>query len=178
MRWFWIDRYTEFVSGSHATAVKNVSLAEDYLHDHFPTAPIMPNSLILEGLAQTGGLLVGEHNAFLKRVVLAKVSKIKYHFAARPGDTLVYRTTIRNMDDQGAMIEATSHVGDRLQAEGEIVFAHLDERTGSRPLFDTKDFLIWLRSVRLYDVGRTEDGQPLTVPPELAATETVDQKTW
>ena len=178
MRWFWIDRYTEFVSGRHATAIKNVSLAEDYLHDHFPTAPIMPNSLILEGLAQTGGLLVGEHNAFSKRVVLAKVSRIKYHFAARPGDTLVYRTTIRNLDDQGAMVEVTSHVGDRLQAEGEIVFAHLDERNGSRPLFDTKEFLIWLRSVRLYDVGRTEDGRPLTVPPEMAKTEVLDQKTW
>ncbi len=171
MRWFWIDRYTEFVSGRHATAVKNVSLAEDYLHDHFPTAPVMPNSLILEGLAQTAGLLVGEHNAFEKRVVLAKVSKIKYHFQARPGDTLVYRTTIHKIDDQGATVEATSHVGDRLQAEGEILFAHLDERNGSRPLFDSKDFLIWLRTVHLYDVGRTEDGQPLVVPPDLAKTE-------
>ena len=54
MRWFWIDRFTEFESGSSATAIKNVSLAEEHLHDHFPGVPLMPNSLIIEGIAQTG----------------------------------------------------------------------------------------------------------------------------
>ncbi|HZZ70725.1 MAG TPA: 3-hydroxyacyl-ACP dehydratase FabZ family protein [Pirellulales bacterium] len=178
MRWFWIDRYTEFVSGSHATAVKNVSLAEDYIHDHFPTAPVMPNSLILEGLAQTGGLLVGEYNGYAKRVVLAKVSKVKFHFPAIPGDTLIYRTKIHNIDDQGAMVEGTSHVGDRLQAEGEIFFAHLDERNGSQPLFDPETFMVWLRLVQIYEVGRTQSGAPLTVPPGWANTEIAGQNSW
>ena len=58
MRWFWIDRFDEFVRGKHATAVKNVSLAEEHMHDHFPGAALMPNSLIVEGMAQTAGLLV------------------------------------------------------------------------------------------------------------------------
>ena len=75
MRWFWIDRFTEFESGRAATAIKNVSLAEEYLHDHFPGAPVMPNALVIEGLAQTGGLLVAEHSGFENRVVLAKVAK-------------------------------------------------------------------------------------------------------
>ena len=57
MRWIWIDRFVEFESGRRAVAIKNVSLAEEHLHDHFPGYPIMPNSLITEGLAQTGGLL-------------------------------------------------------------------------------------------------------------------------
>jgi 3-hydroxyacyl-[acyl-carrier-protein] dehydratase len=51
MRWFWIDRFTEFVSGSHAVAVKGVSLAEDHLHEHHAGYPIMPNSLVIEGVA-------------------------------------------------------------------------------------------------------------------------------
>ena len=46
MRWFWLDRFTEFVSGSHATAVKAVALSEEYLHDHWPAYPVMPHSLI------------------------------------------------------------------------------------------------------------------------------------
>ena len=54
MRWFWIDRFVEFVPGSHAKAVKNVTLAEEHLHDHFPGFPVMPGSLMLEGMAQTG----------------------------------------------------------------------------------------------------------------------------
>ena len=61
MRWFWIDRFTEFQSGRSATAIKTLSLSEDHLHDHFPGASIMPNSLVLEGMAQTAGLLVCEH---------------------------------------------------------------------------------------------------------------------
>lgn len=50
MRWFWIDRFDEFVRGKHATAVKNVSLAEEHLHDHFPGTALMPNSLVVEGM--------------------------------------------------------------------------------------------------------------------------------
>ena len=75
MRWFWIDRFTEFVSGSHATALKCVSLSEDYLHDHWPYYPLMPNPLVAEGMAQCGGLLVSEVYRFHELVVLAKFSK-------------------------------------------------------------------------------------------------------
>src|ERR1700753_2951480 len=64
MRWFWVDKFTEFKSGSHAKAIKNVSLSEDHLHDHLPGFPIMPASLMLEGMAQTGGILLGKVNDF------------------------------------------------------------------------------------------------------------------
>jgi len=73
MRWIWIDRFLTFESGKSARAVKNLSLAEDHFREHFPGYPIMPASLILEGLAQTGGILVGEANQFREKVVLAKV---------------------------------------------------------------------------------------------------------
>ena len=73
MRWIWIDRFVEFQSGKSARAVKNLSLAEDHFADHFPGYPVMPAALILEGLAQTGGILVGEVNDFQEKVVLAKV---------------------------------------------------------------------------------------------------------
>ena len=46
MRWIWIDRFEEFESGKRAVAIKNVSLAEEHLHDHFPGRPVMPNSLL------------------------------------------------------------------------------------------------------------------------------------
>src|SRR5262245_44549196 len=113
MRWFWIDRFTEFESGRTATAIKNVSLAEEHLHDHFPAAPIMPNSLIVEGLAQTAGLLVGELSAFQERVILAKISKVKFHCSAVPGDTLTYRMKIDDVSKQGAATSGTSHIGER-----------------------------------------------------------------
>src|SRR5258708_21425669 len=68
MRWIWIDRFVEFQSGKSARAVKNLSLAEDHFADHMPGYPVMPATLILEGLAQTGGILVGDANGFTKNV--------------------------------------------------------------------------------------------------------------
>ena len=53
MRWWWIDKFTEFESGKHAKTVKCVTLAEEQLADYFPSYPVMPHSLIIEGLAQT-----------------------------------------------------------------------------------------------------------------------------
>src|SRR5689334_1886408 len=97
MRWFWIDRFTELISGERATAIKNVSLSEEHIHDHFTYYPIMPTSLIIEGMAQTGGLLVSEFNDFAERVVLAKLSKCVFHRTALPGDTLMYRAVIQQI---------------------------------------------------------------------------------
>ena len=87
----------------------------------------MPNSLIIEGMAQTGGLLVAQHGNFEERVVLAKISKAMFHFHAVPGDTLVYRTVIEDISKDGAIVSGTSHVGDRLQAEIDFTLAHRRE---------------------------------------------------
>ena len=78
MRWLWIDRFLEFNSGKSARAVKNLSLAEDHFADHFPGYPVMPAALMLEGLAQTGGILVGEANDFKEKVVLAKIVSARF----------------------------------------------------------------------------------------------------
>lgn len=167
MRWIWIDKFLEFESGRRAVAIKNVTLAEEYLHEHFPGFPTMPNSLVLEGLAQTGGLLVGEVNAFAEKVILAKVPKICFHFCAVPGDCLRYTATIEYVKPDGAMVGVTSHVDDRLQAEGEIVFAHLADQGRARTLFEPKNFVFTMKLLRVFDVGRTANGLPLE-PPGLA----------
>jgi len=170
MRWFWIDRFQEFESGRHAVALKNVSLAEEHLHDHFPGAPVMPNALIIEGLAQTGGLLVAEHGGFNERVVLAKIAKARFHFPAVPGDTLVYRATIEDIHKDGAVVSATSHVEGRLQAEIQVFFAHLDEATAGKSLFDPASLLAMLKLLGVFAVGRDANGNPLQVPASLLVT--------
>jgi 3-hydroxyacyl-[acyl-carrier-protein] dehydratase len=171
MRWFWIDRFTQFERGRRATAIKNVSLAEEHVHDHFPGNPVMPNALVTEGLAQTGGLLVGEMSGFEARVVLAKISRITFFFHARPGDTLTYHAEIVDMHADGSLVTATSHVGERLQAEAEIVFANLSGRHVARQLFRPGEFLTSLRTMSLYDVGVAEDGSRLEPPPRLVEAE-------
>src|SRR3989442_15087376 len=95
MRWLWIDRFLEFKSGQSARAVKNLSLAEDYFADHFPGYPVMPAALILEGLAQTGGILVGEARDFKEKVVLAKIPSARFRREVLAGEQLVYEAEIQ-----------------------------------------------------------------------------------
>ncbi|MCE5303035.1 MAG: beta-hydroxyacyl-ACP dehydratase [Planctomycetaceae bacterium] len=166
MRWYWIDRFIEFESGRRAKAIKNISLAEDHLHDHFPQYPLMPSSLVIEGMAQTGGLLVCEHSRFTEKVVLAKLPKVVFYSGAVPGDTLTYTATVEYIRPEGAMVTATSHKGDVLHAQAEIVFAHLNDASlGS--LFDPETFLRMMRLLGAFEIGHAADGGPLKPPPHL-----------
>jgi 3-hydroxyacyl-[acyl-carrier-protein] dehydratase len=166
MRWYWIDRFVEFESGRYAKAIKNISLAEDHLHDHFPRRPVMPASLIIEGLAQTGGLLVCEHSHFNEKVILAKIPKVEFFCEALPGDTLTYTATIEYLKEEGAAVSATSHKGGELQAQAEIVFAHLNA-PWLGTFFSPEAFLTMMRLLGAYRVGRAADGSPLAPPPHL-----------
>src|SRR5215468_7601348 len=102
MRWIWIDKFAHFESGRRAVAIKNVTLAEDHLHDHFPGYPLMPASLMIEGMAQTAGILVGEARQFTEKVILAKVKRARFEHEVRPGDQLTYEAEIERIDDQAA----------------------------------------------------------------------------
>jgi 3-hydroxyacyl-[acyl-carrier-protein] dehydratase len=169
MRWFWIDRFDEFVRGRHATAVKNVSLAEEHLHDHFPGCPLMPNSLVVEGMAQTAGLLVADAIDYNRRVVLAKVASAEFQCDAVPGDSLRFRAEILDLKPAGSLTRVRSTVADpqgaeRLQGEAELFFAHLEPGEGVPKLFEPDELLKWLDQMHIYDVGRDEAGNPLQRP--------------
>ncbi|MCU0961796.1 MAG: beta-hydroxyacyl-ACP dehydratase [Pirellulaceae bacterium] len=171
MRWFWIDRFVEFESGRRAAAEKAVTLAEEQLDDYVPGFPVMPASLIIEGFAQTGGLLVGECRQFEQRTVLAKVGRAQFFREVRPGDVMRFEVAIQDLRDDGAIVHGTARVGDQLVADVEIVFAHLDDRFEGVDLFFPADFLTILRLLGVYDVGRTADGKPLVIPARLLAAE-------
>jgi 3-hydroxyacyl-[acyl-carrier-protein] dehydratase len=102
MRWIWIDRIVELERGSRCVALKNVSLAEEHLHDHFPGTPIMPASLMIEGMAQTAGIMVGHARDFKEKVILAKIGKATFDRDVHPGQTLIYEATMDRIDEAGA----------------------------------------------------------------------------
>ncbi len=138
MRWTWIDRFVAFSPGKSATAVKNLSLAEDHFADHFPGFPVMPATLILEGLAQTGGILVGRANNYEKNVVLGKITSAKFHREAAAGEQLTYTTTLVDVNDTGAQVIGIAHCGTEVIAEAEIFFAHVHPAQLPAGLPDTK----------------------------------------
>ena len=169
MRWFWIDRFVEFERGRKAVAIKNVSLVEEQMDDYMPGYPVMPFSLMIEGMAQTAGLLIGELGGFKDRVVLAKINKAICHRLALPGDSLRYTAVIQDVQKTGAIASITSHLGTELQAEVEMMFAFLDGRFPEGPLFEPVKFVAMIRAFGMYDVGRTVDGQPIELPAFYAA---------
>ena len=153
MRWIWIDKFIEFTPRTSATALKNCTLAEEHLHDLYPDFPIVPHSLIVEGMAQTGGILVGEARGFKEKVILAKVGKALFHRLVRPGDTILFKAQVDQLNEQGASIsgrvevlqpyDAQAHampgmgvkpdmgLGDEnLVAQIELMFSHIDQNMG------------------------------------------------
>lgn len=140
MRWMWIDRVLELTARTRCVAIKHVSLAEEHLHYHFhaegsrPPMPIMPASLIVEGMAQTGGILVGHAGGFREKVVLAKVGKVELAREAIPGDTLRYTATMTLFDAAGASVAGVVELLDPARpgvAEPigaiDLMFSHIDQ---------------------------------------------------
>src|SRR5688572_2268920 len=154
MRWIWIDKFTEFTPRTSATAIKCVSLAEEHLHDLYPDFPIVPHSLIVEGMAQTAGILVGEAGNFQEKVILAKIGRATFHRLARPGETLEFHAKIDQFSDQGASASGTVTSAGQLVAEIELMFSHIDQNMAGQqfPAHNfvfTEQFTQLLKSYRL-----------------------------
>jgi len=122
-----------------AEGVKNVALSEDFFDDHFPRRPVMPGVLILEGMAQLGGLLLEAslQQSYEKsaKAIVTVLERTKFRTMVKPGDSLLYRTEVLSLNEAGGKINATARRGDKLVTSTEMVFAfnYLDD-----PLLDEK----------------------------------------
>ncbi len=132
MRWIWIDKFVEFESGRRAVAVKNVTLAEEHLHDHFPGFPVMPECLMIEGMAQTAGILVGQAKDFQEKVVLAKISKVVFFDFVRPGDSLRLEAEIQTIAAEAASTSGRILRDGQLIAEIDLMFSHIDQNLAGK----------------------------------------------
>lgn len=136
MRWIWIDKFTEFESGKRAVAVKNVTLAEEHLHDHFPGFPVMPECLCIEAMAQTAGILVGEAKNFTEKVILAKIKKAVFFDYVKPGDTLNLEAKIESITAEAASTTGKITCGEKAIAEIDLMFSHIDRNIGGKEFPD------------------------------------------
>ena len=156
MRWIWIDKFTEFTPKTSATAVKAVTLAEEHLHDLYPDFPVVPHSLIVEGMAQTAGILVGEARAFKEKVILAKIGRATFHRLVRPGDTMLYKAKIDQLSEVGASITGVVELttGDKV-ADIELMFSHIDNNM-SGVKFPEHNFVFTEQFTQLLSSYRTD----------------------
>jgi 3-hydroxyacyl-[acyl-carrier-protein] dehydratase len=127
-----IDRI-EHLSDERIVAVKYVSLAEEYLADHFPTFPVLPGVLMLEALTQAAGWLLHHRSGFAKSMaVLKEARNVKYGTFVAPGQSLRVEVDFAKATDAGgATFKAAGYVGaDALavQARVELAYFHLGDR--------------------------------------------------
>ena len=127
MRWIWIDTFVEFVSGERASAVKNVALTEDHLQDYLGGAGVFPPSLMIEGMAQTAGMLVGERRGFRENVILAKIRRASFEDYATPGDQLRYDAVLESLGERAAVTNGTVLINGKSIGHVDLIFSHLDQ---------------------------------------------------
>lgn len=125
-----VDRVIECVPKSHIRAYKNVSYNEPFFQGHFPGCPIMPGVLILEALAQTGGLLAaaGMGNLDGKLFLFTGLDHVKFRRQVIPGDRLELECSNMKMKLNLCKMEAKAFVDGQLAAEALITAAIGDKK--------------------------------------------------
>jgi 3-hydroxyacyl-[acyl-carrier-protein] dehydratase len=121
MRFVLLDRIVALEPGVRITAVKNLSLAEEYLADHFPGFPVMPGVLMLEAMTEAGAWLVRKTEDFAHSiVVLSQANNVKYGQFVEPGRTLIVTAEIVGESNEETKIKARGMVEGRLTLAGRL----------------------------------------------------------
>ena len=119
-----VDRILAYTRGESITGLKNVSMGEPYFQGHFPGEPVMPGVLILEGMAQVGGLL-----AYLsapemignKLVYFAGLDKVRFRKVVRPGDQLIFELQLIRQKSRLTKMSGKAYVDKQLVTEAELM---------------------------------------------------------
>lgn len=123
-----VDRVLEMdLEKGYVLAQKNVTFNESFFQGHFPEAPIMPGVLILEALAQAGGILVHLRGQKDKIAVLLSVNHAKFRQPVKPGDVLLLKCQGLHFSSKGGRVKAEALVNDKVAAEAEIAFVFVDK---------------------------------------------------
>lgn len=123
-----VDRILEInLEENEILGLKNVTVNEPFFQGHFPGVPIMPGVLILEALAQTGGVLVHQKGYTKKIAVLLNVTGAKFRKPVLPGDVLLLHAKGVHVSGNGGKIKAKAMIGQALAVEAELSFALVDK---------------------------------------------------
>src|SRR6266436_1969540 len=129
MRFVLIDRILEIKSGQSLVAVKNLSLAEEYLADHFPGFPVMPGVLMLEALTQAGAWLIRDMEDFAHSVIILKQAKtIKYGSFVEPGRQLELRVELTAYDARDCSFKGVGLIDSQEMVKGRFTLSRYNLR--------------------------------------------------
>lgn len=156
MRFLLVDKVEEVIPGESIRGVKNVTLSEDFLADHFPDHPVFPGTLVIEALAQLGGFLAeatcnaGEGgDAGARRAVLAQVDKAKFHRPCVPGDQIELRCRLVSRLEGAVELEGEALVKGRKAAQAMLVFRLLEVESEKVHVHRRELYRLWTRGLEL-----------------------------
>ena len=119
-----IDRVIEVVPGDKITALKNVTNNEPFFQGHFPGRPIMPGVLIVEAMAQAGGILAyltGSTEQRSRLIYFMGMDKVRFRKPVVPGDQILFNAKIIKFRSKAAKMSGIATVDDQLVAEAELL---------------------------------------------------------
>lgn len=119
-----VDRVLEIVPGQRIVALKNVTMNEPYFQGHFPGTPIMPGVLIVEAMAQAGGLLfsASREDPDSDRILyFSGMDRVRFRKPVIPGDCLILNVEMRNERASAVKMSAIASVGGKQVAEAELM---------------------------------------------------------
>jgi 3-hydroxyacyl-[acyl-carrier-protein] dehydratase len=118
-----IDRVTAYEPGQRAEAIKNVTINEPFFQGHFPTQPIMPGVLIVEAMAQLGGVLLMQRTPLGdKLALLTGIDRVRFRRQVVPGDQLVLTAEILKIHGNMGKVKVTARVNKEAVSDGELMF--------------------------------------------------------
>ncbi len=123
-----VDKIVEFKLNERCVGVKSVSINEQFFQGHFPGAPVMPGVLIIEGMAQTGGILLLDGSDRSDKLVLFMgINNAKFRRQVVPGDQLVYELTMVNRRSKVCTMRGEAYVDGQLVCEAEMMATIVDK---------------------------------------------------
>ena len=131
MRWDLLDRFEILRKGEFARAHKSFAGSEDFFSEHHPGSPLVPEPLLIEMIAQTGGVLYGLGIGFKKEVILAKIEAADFPRAARPPCRFVIEAEIEEQREEGAWICGTVSADGTSVASAKILLVTMDSLNGA-----------------------------------------------
>ena len=127
MRFILIDKIIELEPGKRIKAIKSVSLAEEYLADHFPTFPVLPGVFLLQGMVESACWLVRESENFAhSMVLLAQAKNVKYKSFAAPGMNIQYTVTAKDIEETISSFTGTGECNGQPIVEARFSLRHFN----------------------------------------------------
>lgn len=141
MKFILIDKISSWEAGERLSAVKCVSLAEEYLADHFPTFPVLPGVLLLEGLVESAGWLVRATEKFAHSMILLEQARnVKYKSFVAPGSQVEYCVEAKTIEERTSRFSGYGMVdGEKIvQARFGLRHFNLSERNAAWATVDAQ----------------------------------------